>query len=247
MRLQQVLNENLLTEMPYRPLDPTTGKPAKLNMDTSNFEHFFSDRTLAEEWKLVKEDPKYVVYIREDHSGAFIGQRGTRSLDNAPGANVIITLDFKEQMISNSNPGARLAGAVQVDLVVANDPKLARGGFGAMLYIALVEMGLTIISDNTQYQGGAELWRKLAAAQFQHNYVINVIEDGKPMLDDKGQPVVYDGKNLTDDKLWSNRALPKTMPTGLTPAGVEQWKAKQAEQQKIPDKTMTLFVMRKKA
>jgi hypothetical protein len=246
MRLQQVLNENLLTEMPYRPLDPTTGKPAKLKMDTSNFDHFLSDRTLAEEWKLVKEDPKYVVYIRQDHTQAFIGERGTRSMDQASGSNVYITLDFKEQMISNSNPSANLPGAVQVDLVIANDPKMARNGYGAMLYMALVEMGLTIISDNTQYQGGAELWRKMAAAQSQHNYVINVIEDGKPMLDEKGQPVVYDGKNLSDDKLWSNRSLPKTMPSGLTGAGVEAWQAKQAEQAKIPDKTMTLFVMRKK-
>lgn len=246
MRLEQVLNESLLTEMPYRPIDPQTNKPAKLKMDTSNFEHFFSDRTLAEEWKLIKEDPKYVVYLAEDSGGAFIGQRGTRALDNQSGVNVIITLDFKPQMISNTNPGLAIPGAMQVDLVVANDPKMARGGYGAMLYMALVESGMIIISDNTQYQGGAELWRKMAMAAAQNNYVINVIEDGKPMLDDKGQPVVYDGKNLTDDKLWSNRPLPKTMPTGLTPAGVEQWHAKQAEIAKIPDKTMTLFVMRKK-
>jgi hypothetical protein len=242
MRLDQILNENLLKEMPYAPED-ADGKPKKLQMDTSSFDHFFSDRTLADEFKLVKDDPNYVVYIRQDHSGAFIGKRGTRPADNVAGAAVYVTLDFKEQMISNSNPGLKLPGAVQVDLVVANDPKMARGGYGAMLYVALVEMGLTIISDNTQYQGGAELWKKLAAGA--RGYVINVIVDGVPMPDANGKPFVYNGSNLPDDKLWSARPLPRTAPSGLTPAGMEQWKLKQDKLQQIPDKTMTLFVMRK--
>lgn len=244
MRLQQILKESLLNEMPYAPVDQE-GKPAKLQMDTSKFDHFFSDRTLADEFKLVKEAPNYVVYIRQDHTGAFIGQRGTRPVDNASGAAVYVTLDFKEQMISNSQPGLKLPGAVQVDLVVANDPKMARGGYGAQLYIALVEMGLTIISDNTQYQGGKELWKKLAAAQAQNHYIINIIEDGKVRMGEDGKPFVYNGSNLPDDELWSARPLPRTMPSGLTPAGAEQWHAKQAELAKIPDKTMTLFVMRK--
>lgn len=243
MRLEHILKEDLLTEMPYAPQDQY-GQPAKLQMDTSNFDHFFSDRTLADEWKLVDENPKFVVYLRQDHTQAFIGKRGTRANDMKPGAQVIITLDFKEQMISHSNPGLSLPGAVQVDLVVANDKTLARGGFGAQLYISLVtKLGMSIISDNTQYQGGKELWKKLAGAQ--QGYVVNIIEDGKVRLDDNQKPFVYNGSNLPDDELWSARPLPKTMPSGMTPAGKEQWDAKQAELQKIPDKTMTLFVMRK--
>lgn len=243
MRLDQILKENLLTEMPYAPED-ADGKPKKLQMDTSKFDHFFSDSTLADEFKLVDEAPNYVVYIRQDHSGAFIGARGHRARDNATGASVIITLDFKEQMISTSNPGLKLPGAVQVDLVVANDPKIARGGFGAQLYISLVtKLGMTIISDNTQYHGGKMLWKSLAGTQ--KGYIINIIADGVPMQDANGKPFVYNGSNLPDDELWSARPLPRTAPTGLTPAGLEQWNAKQDQLKQIPDKTMTLFIMRK--
>jgi hypothetical protein len=241
MLLDQILKENLL-EMPYAPEDQY-GKPAQLKMDTSNFDHFYSDRTLAEEFKLVEDTQSFVVYLRQDHTGAFIGKRGTRPNDNVAGAAVYITLDFKEQMISNSNPGMKLPGAVQVDLVVVNDAKLARGGYGAQLYISLVtKLGLSIISDNTQYKGGKELWKKLAAGQ--KGYIINIIEDGVVRMDGN-QPFVYNGTNLPDDELWSARPLPRTQPSGLTPAGVQAWEAKQAELAKIPDKTMTLFVMRK--
>jgi hypothetical protein len=217
-------------------------------MDTSGFDHFFSDDTLAEEFKLVQRKGDEAVWIRQDHTMAIIGVHGTRDDDNKPGIHVVITLDFKEQMISNSNPGLKLPGALQVDLVTANKPNMARSGAGSKLYIALVEqLGVTIISDNTQYRGGKELWKNLARRQGNRGYVINIIEDGKPRMDEKtGKPFVYNGMNLPDDELWSARPLPKTMPSGLTSAGVEQWKAKQAELAKIPDKTMTLFVMRKK-
>lgn len=243
MRLEQLLKQHMLSEMPYAPEDQF-GQPAELKMDTSDFTHFYSDRTLNDLFTLVEDDPRFVVYLRKDHYGAFIGQRGKRKGDNVPGATVLITLDFKEQMISNSNPSLSLPGAVQVDLVIVNDAQQARGGFGTQLYKSLVtKLGLSIISDNTQYKGGKELWKRLASSQ--QGYIINIIEDGKVRMGEDGKPFVYNGTNLPDDELWSARPMPKTMPSGMTPAGKEQWDAKQAELQKIPDKTMTLFVMRK--
>lgn len=244
MKLSHLLSEQLLIEMPYAPED-NEGQPARLQMDTSNFTHFFSERTLADEWKLLKQEKNYSVYINKDHCSAVIGRMGHRDTDGSLGMSVVVTADFKEQMISHDPSIPALKGALQIDLVVTNRPEEARGGYGTLLYLALADAGITIISDNTQYKGGAMLWKNLARAH-RDRYVVNVIEHGKVMLDAQGKPAEYDGSNIPDSELWSARGLPRTQPSGLTPAGVEAWNAKQAAQQKIPDKTMTLFVLRKR-
>ena len=243
MRLEHILKEDLLTEMPYAPID-NEGKTTELKMSTENFDHFYSDNTIAEEWKLVKQEGDKVVYINNDHTLAFVGKVGTNN-QGKHGVNVIVSLEFKfPQYISKTNPSMTLKGALQVDLAIVLNRSLARGSNATFLYASLVQMGITIISDNTQYRGGKELWKSLARNQHGNGYEINIIDDGKPMMDQAtGKPFVYDGSNLPDDELWSARKLPMTMPSGLTAAGIEDWKARQNHH--LPDKTVTLFIMRK--
>lgn len=242
MKLKHVLEEQILHEMPYAPEDEN-GQPKQLQMDTSDFTHFFSERTLAEEWKLLKQEAKYSVYIHNDHHMAIIGRMGTRPSDGSNGMSVVITADFKEQNISNDPSVQALKGALQIDLVVTNRPEEARGGYGTLLYQALADAGITIISDNTQYKGGAMLWKNLARS-YRDKYVVNVIENGKLMVDAQGKPVEYDGTNIPDATLWSARPPERTKPSGLTGYGEQEWLKKQRLD--LPDKTMTLFVLRKR-
>lgn len=244
MKLSQLLAEQLLNEMPYTPMDHD-GQPAQLKMDTSDFTHFYSERTLAEEWKLLKEEAKYSVYINNEHTSAICGRMGNRASDNSYGMSVVVTADFKEQMLDHDMSATPLKGALQIDLVVTNRPEEARGGYGTLLYFAMAEAGITIISDNTQYKGGAMLWKNLARS-YRDKFVINILENGKVMLDNAGKPVEYDGTNIPDAELWSARPLPRTRPSGLTAAGIEAWNDKQEKLKQIPDKAMTLFVLRKR-
>lgn len=202
-----------LTEMPYAPADQD-GNHAVMKSDISSLVHFYSNATLADEFILIKQDPAYSVYINKEHTMAVIGEMGNRPPNNVEGMYVFVTLDFKDaQDISNSNPSASLKGALQVDLVVANNTASLRRGFGTAIYWALADRGITIISDNTQYKGGKELWKKLAREQGS-KYVINVIRDGVPLLDDNGQPFVYNGSNIPDDDLWSARPPERTRRAG---------------------------------
>lgn len=242
MKLKHILTEQLLREMPYAPEDEH-GQPRVLQMDTSNFTHFLSERTLAEEWKLLKKEAKYSVYINNDHNQAVIGRMGHRDSDGSLGMSIVVTADFKEQMLSHDESAVPLKGALQIDLVVTNRPEEARGGYGTLLYFAMAEAGITIISDNTQYKGGAQLWKNLARS-YRDRFVVNVIENGQVKLDTNGKPVEYDGSNIPDAELWSARPMPRTKPSGLTGAGEEAWEAK--KRLDLPDKTMTLFVLRKR-
>lgn len=245
MKLKHILSEQLLHEMPYAPEDQN-GQPAKLQMDTSNFTHFLSERTLAEEWKLLKaetKEPAYSVYVNNDHNQAVIGRMGHRDSDGSLGMSIVVTADFKEQVLSHDESVQPLKGALQIDLVVANRPEEARYGYGTKLYFAMAEAGITIISDNTQYKGGAQLWKNLARSN-RAQFVVNVIENGQLMLDANNKPVEYDGTNIPDAELWSARPLPRTKPSGLTGAGEEAWEAK--KKLHLPDKSMTLFVLRKR-
>ena len=247
MRLNQILEENLITEMPSAPLD-AQGNVRELTPNTSDYVDFLSKDSLDREFKLVKEAADFSVYINNEHDMAIIGKMGHRPKgDKKYGIAIYVTVDFKhQQKISTSNPSAQLRGALQVDMVAVHKRNMGGRGYAHNMYYALADLGITIISDNTQFRGGKELWKKLAA-NAAPNYVINIIEDARVRLDDNGKPFEYNGSNLPDDELWSGKLMPQEPPEGLTPAGVADWERRWKINQALPDKTMTLFVLRKKA
>lgn len=243
MKLNAILTEQLLYEMPYTPLEQD-GTEKTLSQDTSKFTHFLSVDTLKDEWKLIKHTPTYTVYINNDHNMAVIGQMGKRADDGKPGMHIVVTADFKDTQDLGPDV-AQLKGALQIDLVVANNQKLARQGFGTKLYFALAEAGMTIISDNTQYKGGKQLWVNMAQRAGQ-NFVINILDNGKVRVGADGKPVEFDGTNESPESLWSGRAPERTQPSGLTAAGKEEWERRQDANRKIPDRFHVLFVLRKR-
>ena len=250
MRLNQVLEQNLLsddliTEMPAAPLD-ANGEVKSLTPNTSEYTDFLSKNSLDRDYKLVKEAPDYSVYINNEHDMAIIGKMGNRpSKDRAFGIAIYVTVDFKDkQVISTSNPSAQLKGALQVEMVAVHKKNMGGRNYASLMYYALAELGITIISDNTQFRGGKELWKKLARNAAPH-FQVNIIEDARVRLDENNKPFIYDGSNLPDDELWSGKLMPQTPPEGYTPAGLEMWHAWYKKNQALPDKTMTLFVLRK--
>lgn len=221
----------VLKEMPY-----LVNKD--MVMGQNEWTEFFSVDTLQRKFILMQEFPQQrrAVYINKEHNMAFIGEPGKRKADGKDGVHVTISVEFKNsQVLSHMTPSPQLKGALQVDLVEAHNPNMVGSGDGTMLYAGLVNKGLTIISDNTQYRGGKHLWKKIAAVQSQFGYVVNVIVDGKPYMDENGKPFVYNGSNLPDDHLWSERPPPRTQRAGAPPPPPDD----------RPDKYMTLFIMRK--
>lgn len=227
----------LLNEMPYL-------KNKEMPLGQSEWTTFFSQDTLARTYKLLHTFPEQnrVVYISNDHVMAFIGEPGVRKadakVDDKPGVHVLISCEFKEQQHlthDTSVPSPQLKGALQIDIVEVHNAKFVGGGDGTLLYAGLVAAGITIISDNTQYAGGAALWKKLAAKQQQYGYMINILVDGKPMVDAAGKLVVYNGHNVPDDQLWSERPPQKTRRAD----------APEPEPDNRPDRFTTLFIMRK--
>lgn len=226
MLLAELLKKIDLNEMPYL-------RNQEMKANTIDWEAFYSQDTLTRDFILVKQDPTYSVYINKGHDVAVIGEMGNRPEDNVPGLGIYITVEFKDtQVLTHDDSVPQLKGALQVDIVEARTKSIKAAGFGTKLYQALVGSGLTIISDNTQYKGGAALWVKLGQ-QAGRGYVINILENGKVKLDANGKPFNWNGSNLPHDQLWSERGFPRT---GANATPVDN---------SIPDRTMTLFVMRK--
>jgi hypothetical protein len=226
MLLAELLKQIELNEMSYF-IDQ------EMKPNTIQWEAFYSSDTLQRDFILVKNGGSYAVYINKDHNVAVIGEMGNRPEDGKPGLIVFITAEFKDnQILTHDDSVPQLPGALQVDVVEARVKSLKAAGYGTKLYQALVASGITIISDNTQYRGGKALWIALGK-QAGNGYVVNIIDHGKVKLDATGKPYQWNGGNIPEEELWSARGFPRT---GANAPPVDT---------SIPDRTMTLFVMRK--
>lgn len=70
------------------------------------------------------------------------------------------------------------------------------------LYLELAAR-YVVISDNTQYLDGQELWKKITRKTINSKYKVYVIDQCKVRVDPEGEPVTYDSKNIDDAELWS--------------------------------------------
>lgn len=171
---------------------------------------FFSMGSLARNYEFIhkgqtSEGEEYWCVIKKDKQTSAIGIPGVRS-DGVRGMDVIGTADFKSSVVLSGLERIPVGPHIlQIELAEVVSNRQNRG-WGMYLYTSLAEAGYVIISDNTQYLGGHALWKRIARETMQGRYHVYVLKHGEPVLDDSGQPKVYDGTNIDDSELWSTNS-----------------------------------------
>jgi len=69
------------------------------------------------------------------------------------------------------------------------------------VYKTIADAGYVIISDDTQFDPGAALWKKLASDP--HYTIIVADIDHGPFKDEDGKVIKYNGTNIADNEIWS--------------------------------------------
>lgn len=164
--------------------------------------------TLDREYTMLGEQQngseRIIGAIKQNMKSAIIGYAAQLD-DGRPAIRIITTLTFHEA----PDLGELGGKALQVDTVVSVD-EARGGGYGYALYKMLINAGYSLASDNIQYIGGRELWKKIVrrAAKDMHN--VYILVDGKLLRNEAGQPIAYDGSNVPDDVIWSTdkRSVP---------------------------------------
>ena len=162
---------------------------------------FITDERLTERYKLLATKDEVEVYLNKDRSSACVGLRSKRH-DGRSGIKIYGDLQFKDHLcLRYQIDQFGKAKILQVNLVsVVDESKFM--GLGSFLYSSIVKAGNVIISDNKQFIGGKELWKKIGRSHLS-NEVVYLIDKGNVMIDDKGKPIEYDGENVPDNKIWS--------------------------------------------
>ena len=110
----------------------------------------------------------------------------------------VFRMDFKRQpRLAFPNNFQKL---LQVNKVAVDSTHGARG-IASSVYKLLVNMGYTIVSDDTQYEPAQALWRRLAADPNTKVYVAD--KDRGILTDNNGDPIVYTGTNIPDQDIWT--------------------------------------------
>ena len=170
---------------------------------------FYSEDTIKRDFdsigKVKVNDEEVWSILKKDKSFAVIGILSVRKEDKKIGLNLIGKLEFKSKLdLSYDEEILTSKNVLQVDVVEVYSKEKANG-FGYNLYLSLIEYGFVLISDHTQYIGGRKLWEKLARFSGD-KFDVYVIDNGNVILDDSGSPLKYDGKNITDEKIWKTPA-----------------------------------------
>ena len=94
-----------------------------------------------------------------------------------------------------------LQKVVQVDKVAIRSA-LGNSGIMSGVYRLLADLGFALVSDNTQFEPAQAMWIKLANDP---NYVVRVADVDHGFFKDRGgNAIVYDGKRLLDDQVWTS-------------------------------------------
>lgn len=173
----------------------------------------YSNNTMKTDFDMVgsfdDNDTTYFVAMRKDGSEAVLGKAGIRDeATQEVGFIILGSIDFKDLVEFSYFKDLSVPRnvVIQVDGVGMRRDK--KTGSGNRFYFTLAKTGYVIISDNTQYIGGKQLWLKIARDANKHNCEVYVVEDGSVILDDSGKPLVYNGENLPEERLWGSVDLP---------------------------------------
>lgn len=96
---------------------------------------------------------------------------------------------------------------------VYTEPEYADRFLAGALYIVLARYGNTVISDSLQYNGGRNLWEKLATEADARKYVIRVWDEASDdwRRDTIGQPLKLNAAELETNEIWTKQIEPTTL------------------------------------
>ena len=118
---------------------------------------------------------------------------------------LIFTLSFKSKPTLKSYPkDVDKRHLLQVSKV-NTDHQFERLGIASFVYQMLVKMGIIILSDTTQFDGGKGLWDKMIRRSHLSDYEIRILDDERGYRKDKdGKIISYDGFNIGEDEIWTS-------------------------------------------
>lgn len=113
-------------------------------------------------------------------------------------------LDFKKQTDLEVPISINRGKLVQVDSV-ATDATKQQANLASSIYKLLVNAGYQILSDSSQFDPGARLWKKLARESSGYKvYVVHVELGIMRDPDDPSKPMIYDGVRIGDSAIWTS-------------------------------------------
>lgn len=118
---------------------------------------------------------------------------------------IIFSLRFKDRVTVNADINEFLNGRPMLQIASAYvSEKFKYFGIASFAYAQLVKHGYVVISDSEQFTDGAELWKKMVRKAELANYKIYILDTDYGLLKANGTPVIYDGSNIDDAKIWSS-------------------------------------------
>lgn len=177
---------DLLSETPY--LHP--GEMSRKMLDGG-----ISISSIKREYRLMGTIDKLLIYISIDNNRV-IGVNAEENIEDR--VSPVFKLIFKSSNLLKFKNDFK--NIVQVDSV-AITTKSGSSGVMSSVYKMLVDNGFTLVSDVTQFDPAKVLWKKLSTDNRYTMYVADV--DHGIFQDADGQDIVYDGKNIADNDIWT--------------------------------------------
>ena len=173
---------------------------------TNSTVNFISRDTIDRDFDVISkqndDDLIHWVLLKKDKSFAILGELSLRKADNKEGVKIIGQIDFKDKPDFAFDRLIDIHKHVlQVDSVQVHSSDKYKG-FGYQLYLAIVMYGYVIVSDHTQYHDGKKIWQKISRMSNSNDYSVYVVNNGNAILDDKGTPKKFDGKNIDNSEIW---------------------------------------------
>jgi hypothetical protein len=117
---------------------------------------------------------------------------------------LVFNLEFKPKTTLHSTPPEIAAKKLVQVTSVSTKLEYESLGIASIVYATLAADGYAVISDIEQYVPGQGIWKRLAKRHQLHDVKIYVVTKSEHLMkDEHGQPLVYDGENIEDAKIWS--------------------------------------------
>jgi len=199
--------KEILTEAPYHHKET---KPKKFKGEP----WIISLSTVKRNYKVLNtetikgEEIFYLLLNGETLAGVFIKQKNKTPPedDHDVKFEIGLRLFFKKvKTLINIPNDLKDKKILQVNYVEADDA-YEGAGIASKLYVELVKAGYAVISDTAQFDGGVNLWKKLAKNVVKSGVVVRLLDDDEHgyLKDKSGKVITYDAKNIDDKEIWSS-------------------------------------------
>lgn len=170
----------------------------------------YSPSAIARRFEVIQEmvlsDKAYSIIYDKSTPFAAVIEADITLVDGQPRHRVVAKLDMirrdKDDEIFAVRDFWQDTEALQVDGVVV-DKSMQDIGLATKMYECLViEKGITLMSDNTHYEGGKALWQKIARSSA-HLTVYVFDTEAQVFYPYDGSRVRYDGICIPENEIWS--------------------------------------------